>query len=106
MMDYDKVGKTLDNIKLPEWYRSVSWEVQPMHAQPAPWEPTVCARFRLVYTEPDVINLEPSVQRGRWWYVEDDFTYEAVIRTAWLASAPIVWKITPANTPTSRTTDA
>jgi hypothetical protein len=42
-------------------------------------------RFRVEYMEPDADTGDPELQCGRWWYVEDYFTKQDIVKAAWAA---------------------
>lgn len=79
-----RVEHDLSLITLAPWYREAAFKVEITSTthHPSTWAPV---RFRIEYMEPDTVTGTPELQRGRWWYVEHDFSDEAIIKTAWAA---------------------
>ena len=42
-------------------------------------------KFRITYYEPDTDTGQPEKQHGRWWYVEDHWSHDDLVKTCWLA---------------------
>lgn len=73
----------IQDCKLAPWYRAGEWGYETLEWG-FPEYPI--ARFRIEYDEVDSDDGK-TMQRqlGRWWYIEPDFTREAIIKAAYLA---------------------
>lgn len=74
--------QVLSAITLAPWYREAAFTVEFNDKAGHAWAPV---RFRIEYMEPDTVTGTPELQCGRWWYVETDFSDEAILKTAWAA---------------------
>lgn len=78
------VKRTLSKVEIAAWYRNVEWNVQDFRYSVADG-PNIIARFRIEYDEPDVDTGKMERQLARWWYVDEQFTEESLIKSAWAA---------------------
>ena len=88
-MNYYNMCKVLESIRLADWYRKGEWFSQFIRGNERDIAEGIAnvGRFRIQYVEADNETGEVQMQYGRWWYVEADFSEEALIKTAWLAVA-------------------